>query len=132
MTAKPPFSSEPESSSPASGEKPWWSEIMKDITLTGLATIFMTEDSVRTFLKEKNLPKDLASLFLDGISKKKNDVYELVAKEFGKVLSKIDVTQEVGRFLEHHRVHLEAKVSFERKKPAEEKPTHLPEHRGKK
>ena len=38
-----------------SGEKPWWSEVMKEMTLTGLATIFMTEDSVRSYLKDKKL-----------------------------------------------------------------------------
>ena len=95
------------------GDKPWWSEMMKEMTLTGLATVFMTEDSVRSYLKEKKLPKELVGLVLDGIGKKKDDFYALLAKEFGRVLSKIDVSQEITKFMEKHKVNIQ--ISFERK-----------------
>jgi len=93
----------------------WWSEMARDLTATGLATLFMTEDSVRSLLKEKKLPKELLTPLLEGFGKKKDDFYGLVAKEVGRVLAKIDVSQEVGKFLEKHKVHLEAKISFEPK-----------------
>ena len=95
------------------GAKPWWSEMMKELTLTGLATVFMTEDSVRNYLREKKLPKELVSLVLESISKKKDDFYGLLAKEFGRVLSKIDLSQEIAKFMEQHRVHID--ISFESK-----------------
>ncbi len=101
--------------------KAWWSEMVRDLTATGLATIFMTEDSVRSLLKDKNLPKELLTPLLDGFSKKKDDFYGVVAKEVGRVLSKIDVSKEVGKFLEKHKVHLEAKISFEPKDSQEAK-----------
>ena len=63
-------------------DRPWWSEAVKEMTLTGLATIFMTEESVRTYLKEKKLPKELVSLVLESITKRKDDFYGLLAKEF--------------------------------------------------
>jgi len=93
--------------------KPWLSEMMKELTLTGLATVFMTEDSVRSYLKDKKLPKELVSLLLDGIGKKKDDFYGLLAKEFGRVLSKIDLTQEMSKFMEKHKMNVQ--ISFERK-----------------
>lgn len=95
------------------GEKPWWSEMMKEITLTGLATVFMTEDSVRSYLKDKKLPKELVGALLDGLGKKKEDFYALFAKEFGKVLSKIDLSQELTKFMEKHKINIQ--ISFERK-----------------
>ena len=98
-----------------SQERPLWSEMMKELTRTGLATVFMTEESVRNYLKEKKLPKELVGLVLASIGKKKDDFYGLLAGEFGKVLSKIDVSKEVAKFLETHRVHLETKISFEPK-----------------
>lgn len=94
-------------------DKPWWSEMMKELTLTGLATVFMTEDSVRSFLKDKKLPKEAVTLLLDGIGKKKDDFYGLLAKEFGRVLSKIDLTQEMSKFMEKHKMNVQ--ISFERK-----------------
>ena len=98
-----------------SGDKRSWSEMMRELTVTGLAAFFMTEDSVRGYLKEKKLPKELVSLFIDSFAKKKDDFYGIFAKELGKVLAKIDISREVSRFLEKHKIHFEAKISFEPK-----------------
>ena len=95
------------------GEKPWWSEAVRDLTSAGLATVFMTEDSIRNYLKEKKLPKELATEFLEKMGRKKDGAYRVIGKEVGKFLSKIDVSKEVSRFLESHQIQLEAKVSFE-------------------
>lgn len=99
----------------AGGDKPWWQEIARELTLTGLATFFMTEDSIRGYLREKKFPKELMGLFLDGVNRKKEDFYGLLAKEFGRVLSKIDMSRELERFLERHKIHFEAKIAFERR-----------------
>lgn len=101
-------------------QKAWWSEMVRDITATGLATIFMTEEGVRSYIKEKKLPKEIITPLLEGFGKKKDDLYGVVAKEVAKVLAKIDVTKEVGKFLEKHTVKVEAKFSFEPKEKSEE------------
>lgn len=93
-------------------------EMMKDIALGGLATYFMTEDAIRGYLKELKLPKELVGQMLDGASKKKDDFYGLLVKEFGKMLSKVDLTKEISRFMETHHINVSAKVSFEPKDSA--------------
>ena len=108
-----------ESSTDRDSQSRSWADLMKELTATGLATLFMTEDSVRSYLREKKIPKELVGLFMEMFSKKKDDLYGLLAKEFGRVVSKIDVTREVGKFLERHHVHLEAKVSFEPKEKSD-------------
>lgn len=97
------------------GERPKISEMMKGLAMGGLATYFMTEEAVKGYLKDMKLPKEMAAALLDGASKKKDDFYGLMVKEFGKVLSKVDVTKEVSKFLERHHINVEAKVSFEPK-----------------
>ena len=47
--------------------------------------------------------------------RKKDDMYEGMAKEFGRVLSKVDISKEVARFLETHKVNIEAKLTFDPK-----------------
>ncbi len=96
-------------------DKPWWAEAIKDISLTGLATVFMTEDSIRNYLKEKKLPKEIAALILDSVGKKKDDFYGLLAKEFGKMLSKTNLTEEWAKFLQTNKVHINATLTFEKK-----------------
>jgi hypothetical protein len=105
----------------SSGEKPWWSEVVKDLTATGLATIFMTEEGVRSYLRDKKLPKELASLLLDSFNRRKDNFYETLTREFGKVLAKVDVTKEIQKFLESHEVDVHAKVSFKKKEVKNEK-----------
>ncbi len=101
-------------------DKPWWSEAVKDLTSAGLATIFMTEESVRNYLREKKLPKEMVGLFLDNMNRRKDDMYKIVGKEIGSFLSKVDLSKEISRFLENHRIHFEGKVAFE---PKEAKPS---------
>lgn len=106
---------EKEEESNTEKDKPWWTEMVKEVTLTGLATIFMTEEGVRGYLKEKKLPKELVTLLIDGFAKKKDNFYEMCTREFGKVLNKIDLTREFQKFLETHDVEVQGKISFTRK-----------------
>ena len=116
MSDKDPKDSE--SNEESGSERKRWSEMMREMALSGLATFFMTEDTVRSYLKDMKLPKELVALLMDGASKKKDDFYGLMVKEFGKVLAKVDISREVGKFLENHRISVEAKVSFEPKATA--------------
>lgn len=93
-------------------DKPWWSEVFKDVTAAGLATLFMTEEGIRGALRDKKLPKEIAALLLEGLSKKKDNLYEMLVKEFGKMLSKIDLQKELQKFLENHEMDIQAKVKF--------------------
>jgi len=110
-----------EGSSENTKEKPWWTEVVKDVTAAGLATIFMTEEGVRGYLREKKLPKELAGILLEGFSKKKDNLYEMLTREFGKVLSKMDISKEFQKFLETHEVDVNAKISFKKKEGNHEK-----------
>lgn len=101
------------------GERPKLAEMMKGLAMGGLATYFMTEDAIKGYLKDMKMPKEMAAALLDGASKKKDDFYGLMVKEFGKVLSKVDVTKEVSKFLERH--HINVQVSFEPKAGTAEK-----------
>lgn len=96
-------------------EKPWWSEVFKDVTAAGLATLFMTEEGIRGALRDKKLPKEIAALLLEGLNKKKDNLYEMMVKEFGKMLAKIDLQKELQKFLENHEMDIQAKVKFKKK-----------------
>ena len=92
--------------------KPWWQEAVKEMTLNSLATLFMTEDSIRTMLREKKFPKEMMGTLLEGVGKKKDDFYGLLVKEVGKVFAKVDLSKEFAKFLETHEVEVSAKLKF--------------------
>lgn len=97
-----------------------WAEAAKEVAATGLAALFMTEDTVRSLLREKKLPKELVGQLLDGVSKKKDDLFKGISAEFGKVLSRIDLVKEFEKLLETHDVHVEAKIAFSKRKKSKE------------
>lgn len=87
--------------------------MMREMALSGLATVFVTEDVIRNQLKDLKLPKELIGAILEGVSKKKEDLYAVFGREFARVLSKIDITTEIAKFLETHSVNIQ--LSFEKK-----------------
>ncbi len=97
-----------------------WAEAAKEVAATGLAALFMTEDTVRSLLREKKLPKEIVGALLDGVSKKKDDLLKGITAEFGKVLSRIDLVKEAEKLLETHDVHVEAKIAFKKRKHSKE------------
>lgn len=90
-------------------EKIWWKDPVKEIALTGLAAVFMTEETVRSKLKDLKLPKELVSLLMENATKKRDEFYSRLAKEFSHWIAKVDIPKELGKFLETH----DLKISFE-------------------
>lgn len=104
-------------------EKPWWSELVKEVAALGLGTVFMTEEAVRNYLREKKLPKELIVALAESVSKKKDEFSNLLSKELGKWLSKVDMGKEFRRFLETHHVQVRATVTFEPKNDSKGEPS---------
>ena len=92
------------------------SEAMKKVVLTGVGTIFLTEETVRNYLGELKLPKELWGGFLENANKTKQEFLSAFAKEAAQVLSHIDLVAEVNKVLESHKMKLSIEVSFEKKK----------------
>ena len=91
------------------------SEAMKKIVLTGVGTIFLTEETVRSYMADMKLPKELWSGFLENAQKTKSEFLNTFAKESAQVLSRIDITAEAKKFLEGHRIRISVEVDFDNK-----------------
>lgn len=92
------------------------SDFVKELASQGLATYFLTEDVLKTSFKDLKVPKELVGGVLDSLFKKKDEFYSLLVKEFGKVLSQVDISKEITKFLQNHEIKLDIKVAFEPKK----------------
>lgn len=91
------------------------SDAMKKIVLTGVGTVFLTEETIRTYLADAKLPKELWAGFLENAAKTKAEFLGNFAKEAAAVLSKIDVAQEMQKFAENHKVRIKIELDFEKK-----------------
>lgn len=92
------------------------SEAMKKIVLTGVGTIFLTEETVRSYLGELKLPKELWAGFLENAAKTKSEFLSTFAKEAAQVLSKVDIASEAKKFFEGHKMKISVELEFNKKK----------------
>lgn len=93
------------------------SEAIKKLITTGVGAAFMTEESVRNYLGELKLPKEVLNLILQGASKSKDELMERVGNEMLKVISKIDFVKEASKFAEEHKFKVSAEIEVIKKDP---------------
>lgn len=91
------------------------SEAMKKVVLTGVGTIFLTEETIRNYLGELKLPKEMWSGFLDNAARTKQEFLSAFAKEAAQVLSRVDVAAEARKFFEGHRVKVTIEIDLDKK-----------------
>lgn len=90
-------------------------DALKKILTAGIGAAFMTEESVRTYLSEIKLPKEVLNLLLQSAAKSKEELMTRVGNEVIKILSKIDFVKEASRFVEEHKFKISAEVEVVKK-----------------
>lgn len=90
-------------------------DTMKKVILTGVGTVFLTEETIRNYLTEFKLPKELWGGFLENAAKTKKDFFALFAKEAANILSQVDLSKEARKFFEGQKMKINIEVSFDKK-----------------
>jgi len=90
-------------------------DLFKKIISAGIGAAFMTEESIRSYLSELKLPKDVVGMLLQGAQKSKDDLMDRVGNEVIKIIQKIDFVSEASRFVEEHKFRITAEVDVVKK-----------------
>ncbi len=93
-------------------------DILKKLVSAGIGAAFMTEESIRTYLSELKLPKDVLGVLIQGAQKSKDDLMDRVGNEVIKIIQKIDFVSEASRFVEEHKFRITAEVDVVKKDSA--------------
>lgn len=91
-------------------------EAVNRILLTGVGTIFLTQEAVKGLLGEVKLPKELINALLENASKQKQEFFQILAREAVAVFSRVDVAKEIQKAIDGHTVRIHIELSFEPKK----------------
>jgi hypothetical protein len=100
-------------------------EALKKIVTAGLGAAFMTEESIRAYVSELKLPKDVLNLLLQQASKGKEEVVNRAGNEIAKIFSKIDFVKEVSRFAEEHKFKISAEIEVLKKEDTKNASTNV-------
>lgn len=91
------------------------SEGFKKLLSAGLSLVMMSEESVRQYLQDVKIPKDALGTVLKSVSKSKEEIVGKIGTEFTKLIEKIDVVDELSKFLREHKVKISAEIEFSKK-----------------
>lgn len=92
-------------------------EALKKVITVGIGAAFMTEESIRNYLGEMKMPKEVVNTLLQSANKSKEELMTKVGNEVVKILSKIDFVKEASRFVEEHKFKIKAEVEVVKKDP---------------
>ncbi len=90
-------------------------ETIKKLVTAGLGAAFMTEESIRSYLSEVKMPKEVLHSLIQSAAKSKEDLMDKVGDEVVKVISKIDFVTEASKFVEEHKFKISAEVEVIKK-----------------
>ena len=96
------------------------SDLLKKLVSAGVGAAFMTEESIRAYLQELKLPKDVLNFVVQGANKSKEELVGRVGNEVVKIINRIDFVKEASRFVEEHTFRITAEVDVVRKKSSVE------------
>lgn len=91
------------------------SEAIKKVFTAGVSAAFMTEESIRGYLGELKLPKDVLHVLLQSAAKSKDEITQKMSKELVAMIQKIDLVKEFSKFAETHKFKVSAEVEILKK-----------------
>lgn len=95
-------------------------DTIKKVFTVGVGAAFLTEESIRRYLNDIKLPKEVLGTLLQGANKSKEELMNVVTNEVVNVIKKIDVVQEASRFVEEHKFKISAEIEVVKKTGNEE------------
>lgn len=93
-------------------------DLLKKVLTTGVTAAFMTEESVRTLLKDVPLPKDIVGGLVENAKNTKTEFVTGVKNELKSYLDKIDLSKEIDKIAEKYDFEIKATISLKKKKKA--------------
>jgi hypothetical protein len=90
-------------------------DTFKKVLTAGVSAAFMTEESIRNYLGELKLPKEVLNGLLSSAAKSKDEMMKRVEKELVGMIKNIDFVKEFSRFAEEHKFKINAEIEVLKK-----------------
>jgi hypothetical protein len=99
------------------------SDGLKKVISTGMSAVMMSEEVVRQYLQDVKVPKDMAGTLFKSLSKSREELVSRAGNELGKLIDKIDIVEELTKFLRENKIKVSAEVEFTKKSKDDSTPT---------
>ena len=102
------------------GMRPRAADLLRRVLVSGVGALFMTEEGIRSLVKEMKLPKEVIGAVIAQADRTKSDVARVVGTEVRSFLESTRMREELVRMLTQMRLEVRAEVGF---KPRDEAST---------
>jgi hypothetical protein len=90
-------------------------EGLKKLFTVGVSAAFLTEESLRNYIQDLKLPKEVLNVLLQSAAKSKDQLMSRVGNEVISIIQKIDFVKEASRFVETHKFKVSAEIEVVKK-----------------
>jgi hypothetical protein len=103
---------EGERESPRRGIERLLPELIRRGVEAGIERLGRTDESLRSFVAERKLPKEIASYLLSQVDETKNALLRVVAKEIRDFLEHTNLSEELRKALTSMRFEIKTEIGF--------------------
>jgi len=94
------------------GMRPKAADLFRRVLVSGVGALFMTEEGIRSLVKEAKLPKEVIGAVVAQADRTKSDIARVVGTEVRSFLESTRMREEVVRMLTQIRLEVRAEVGF--------------------
>lgn len=87
-------------------------DILKRSIVSGIGSVFMSEDGIRSMLSESKLPKEAVSYLISQADSTKRDFFRIVSREIREFLENMDFGGELTKILTSVSFEIRTEVRF--------------------
>ena len=87
-------------------------DILKRSIVSGIGSVFMSEDGIRSALSESKLPKEAVSYLISQADSTKRDFFRIVSREIREFLENMDFGGELTKILTSVSFEIRTEVRF--------------------
>jgi hypothetical protein len=94
-------------------------DAVRRMLVTGVGTLFMTEEGIRSMVKELKLPKEALGFVLAQADKTKSEVTRVVGAELRKFLESTRLREDLLELIGQLTLEVDATIQIRRRRPGE-------------
>ena len=94
------------------GMRPRAADLFRRVLVSGVGALFMTEEGIRSLVKEMKLPKEVIGAVVAQADRTKTDIARVVGTEVRSFLESTRMREELVRMLTQMRLEVRAEVGF--------------------
>lgn len=86
------------------------SDMLRKAMVAGLGAVFMTEEGIRTYVKDLKLPKELMGFVVGQAERSKDELFRVVGQELRHFFESAALRRELTRLLSEVTIELKAEI----------------------